>query len=130
MIPFCENDAGRSKSKRSRQKNDCVVRAIAIATGRGYDEIYDELAAKGRKCGRSTPKKLWQDYLNNVGTRYFFPAIMGQKRMSVTKFVDTYPQGMWVVHIAKHLFACVNGVVFDVNQPRPDACVYAAWKIT
>ena len=31
MFPFVYNDAGRLQSKRSKQKNDCTVRALALS---------------------------------------------------------------------------------------------------
>ena len=42
MNNFKENDGGRATSKRPKNKSDCVVRAVAIAFNRYYDEVYDE----------------------------------------------------------------------------------------
>lgn len=125
------DDGGRSTSRRPRQKLDCVVRAIAIAFASPYDEIYDLLAELGRKCGRSTPKKLWQDWLNKnkCAVRCSFPAVRGQPRMNLVSFCNHFSTDTYVVQMAGHLCAVINGIVHDVDQPRWTACVYAAWRI-
>jgi hypothetical protein len=46
-------DGDRQRSKRPRQRNDCTVRAIAIACALSYDSAYDLLLkADVRKCSR------------------------------------------------------------------------------
>lgn len=37
------NDGGRSKYFKAECVNDCVTRAIAIATERDYKEVYNEI---------------------------------------------------------------------------------------
>ena len=49
---FINDDAGKSKSKRSKQENDCTVRSLAIAFDMEYDDAYNYLKEHGRKNGR------------------------------------------------------------------------------
>lgn len=126
---FVADDGGRSASKRPKQRNDCVVRAIAIASERPYDEVYDELAAAGRQCGRGTAKNVWQVLLSDRGERIAFPAVAGQARMKPAEFCRRFPSGRWVIQMAGHVAAVVDGVVHDDFQPRETACVYAAWCV-
>lgn len=53
MDGYVRCDAGRSASRRPRQKNDCTVRALALARGLTYDEAYDTLKAAGRGLRRA-----------------------------------------------------------------------------
>lgn len=49
-----KNDGGRAAAGYSGTTGDCVTRAIAIATGKPYQEIYDALndLAKNERRGR------------------------------------------------------------------------------
>ena len=38
-------------------------------------------------------------------------------------------QGRWVVRIAGHVFATLDGTIHDTSMPRKDACIYCAWHI-
>ena len=80
---FVATDAGRSKSQRSRQRNDCAVRALAQAASVDYDVAYDVLAECGRKCGRGTAELLLIDAIQKldlIWKRQTFPAVKGQRR--------------------------------------------------
>ena len=44
MTNFKYNDGGRELSGYKGKTGDCVTRAIAIATGKPYQEVYDDLA--------------------------------------------------------------------------------------
>lgn len=126
---FTKNDAGRSASRRSKQRNDCVIRAIAIVFEQDYDEVYDLFAKLGRKSGRGVAKRVWQKRLNAIADRTPYPAVAGQPRMSLADFAATDGrEGRWVVQCAGHLVAVIDGVVHDDGRPRSTACVYAVWS--
>ncbi len=131
-IPFHQADGGRATSRRPRQKSDCAVRACAIASGLPYDQVYDDLATLGRRCSRGTPTGAIATWLRLrcCAARHAFPAVAGQMRMHVDAFLaGPGAQGRWVVRIAGHVFATVDGVAHDTSMPRQDACVYCAWRI-
>lgn len=127
--PFKLSDGGRSQSKRPRQKNDCVVRAIALAFERPYDEVYALLAAEGRACGRATSHLITNSWLSERAKYRSFPAEKGQPRMNLARFAEEHPRGRFVAKMAGHVVAVIDGVVFDTIMPRMTACVYCAWTI-
>ena len=131
-VPFQKADGGRAASRRPRQQNDCAVRALAIATGLPYDQVYNDLAALGRHCSRGTPTgtiAVWLR-LRSEAARHSFPAVAGQPRMHVDTFLaGPGAQGRWVVRIAGHVFAALDGAIHDITMPRQDACVYCAWRV-
>ena len=130
-MKYSYNDAGRLTSFRPKQKQDCVVRAFALVSNCTYDHAYETFAMLGRKCGRSTPKKVWQSYLNGHlrFTRIAFPAVAGCPRMSLEVFCATFNTGRYFVQLAGHLTAVIDGTVYDEFEPRKAACVYAAWMV-
>jgi hypothetical protein len=75
------NDGGREAAGYRGEAGDCVVRAIAIATGMDYQEVYDELARrveaspkaitrKGRKlvsARNGVPIAIIRRYMDEIG---------------------------------------------------------------
>jgi hypothetical protein len=129
---FIFDDAGRTQSKRSRQKNDCTVRALAVVTAKPYDGIYDLLAEAGRKCSRGFNFVDWLGKTGSIfGYRYqwkAFQAVKGQRRMNPYSFLTLHPHGRFILRTAKHVFAVVNGVIRDTHKPLQDRCVYGCWE--
>ena len=124
---FCKTDAGRYLSKRPKQKNDCTVRAAAAILELNYDDSYDMLKKYGRKCGR---RFRMDDFLTDKKAEEIsFPAVRGQRRMSPYKFCKEYNDGKYICRTAGHVFAVIDGVVFDTVAPAIDRCIYRAWAI-
>lgn len=137
--PFKMTDAGRSASKRPKQKNDCTVRALAIACRLAYDVAYEYLAGEGRKCtqgfhlqkllNKIAAGKLAVPLLASNVTKIPFPAVKGERRMTPPEFCRLYPRGRYIVRKAGHVFAVIDGVLHDDHAVRPNACIYTAWRI-
>lgn len=122
------NDGGRSQSKRPRQKNDCTVRALAIARGLPYDMAYDLIKDAGRTCSRGFHFPKWMSS-QPWGRKISFPAVKGQRRMNPSSFVVSFPKGRYICQVAKHVFSVVDGVVQDTFENAPDRCIYSCWEI-
>ncbi len=130
--PFSSTDSGRTNSKRPRQKNDCTVRALANTTDIDYDDAYDLVKSRGRKShrGGEFPKARSDDAaLGWTFTWGSFPAVKGQSRMNPATFCEQFKTGRYIVRVAKHVFAIVDGVAYDTSPERPDRCIYGAWKV-
>lgn len=129
--PFHKTDAGRSNSKRPKQKNDCTVRALATAASMQYDDAYNALKSRGRKAsaGFHFPKKPG-DEVNGFTFKWKpFPAVAGQNRMNVKDFCRQYPSGTFVLRVSKHVFTVVNGTAYDTCMVDPERCVYGVWSV-
>lgn len=127
-----DHDSGRAASRRPKAGNDCTVRAVVLATGLPYDEVYDHLALEGRKSHRGMHG--FRDFIEGtrIGGKRFvyhaFPAVKGQMRMNPSRFGATHPEGVWIVKTAKHVNAVIDGVWFDTFPSDPFRCIYGAWK--
>jgi hypothetical protein len=133
-------DGGRADAGFRGETGDCGCRAVAIATGRPYQEIYDaiiEEAAKERitkrKRRRSHPRTgVWPATLGRVLFRYQFKwvATMGiGTGCKVHLRSDELPSGRIVARVSKHYVAVVDGVIQDSFDPTRDGkrCVYGYW---
>ena len=130
--PFNRTDSGRAESKRPKQKNDCTVRALSNVLALDYDQAYEIVKERGRKShGRAFfPAPRQNDEVQ--GSRFVwhsFPAVKGEPRMSLERFCEEYRVGRFIVRTAKHVFAVIDGVVWDTEPERPDRCVYGVWVV-
>ena len=116
-----------------KRVGDCVKRAIAKAANMDYKEVSLGLNRHKKITGAATFNSDWNwlSYIENVlgGTKMSFPAVKGEKRMNGERFCKAYPKGRYVLQMANHLTACVDGVIYD-TWDCSEKCVYRAWKIS
>jgi hypothetical protein len=126
---FRLDDGGRSASRRPKQRNDCTVRAVAIAEGLEYDLAYDELKDAGRQCARTFRFTEWANKQPERFEKISFPAVKGQPRMNVERFCRQFTEGHYILNTAKHVMAVKDGVVHDADPPGMERCVYTAYRV-
>lgn len=116
-----------------KRVGDCVKRAIAKAANMDYKEVSLGLNRHKKVTNAKTFNSdyNWLSYIEKIlgGKKMSFPAVKGQKRMNGERFCKAYPKGSYVLQMANHLTACVNGVIYD-TWDCSEKCVYRAWKIS
>jgi hypothetical protein len=138
VVPWTENDGGRSKYFKGKNAGDCVVRAIAIASERDYKEVYDDLAKLNQKYDRSR-KRSARNGVNPKAYKYYFgwslnwtwyPTMEVGSGCQVHLRPDELPSGRIVCRLSKHLVAVIDGVIHDTYDSSRDGtrCVYGYWK--
>tara|TARA_Y100000310_G_scaffold321035_1_gene378121 strand:- start:131 stop:622 length:492 start_codon:yes stop_codon:yes gene_type:complete len=147
---FQYNDGGRAEVERKGEASDCVTRAIVIATGLPYLEVYDRLAAgnatqrksrrehesadrtgvKTASHGISTRRKWFKDYMAELGFEWTATMQIGSG-CKVHLKSDELPKGRLVVNLSKHLAAVIDGVLNDTYDCSRDGtrCVYGYWQL-
>lgn len=143
-MSFIFNDGGRKAAGFSGNTGDCVTRAVAIASGLPYQEVYDALsngcaaervtkrsgARKGSaRNGVHTTRKWFKDYMTSLGFRWT-PTMTVGSGCKVHLKASELPAGRLVVSVSKHYVAVVDGVVHDTHDPSRDGtrCVYGYWS--
>ena len=136
-LPWVYNDGGRSAAGYKGDAGDCTCRAISIATGKFYQEVYDDLNALGakerrskRRRGKSSAragvyKPTIRRYMESLGWRWVPTMKIGQG-CTVHLAVGELPLGALVVAVSRHSVAVVNGVIHDTHDCSRDGtrCVY------
>jgi|MDSW01.2.fsa_nt_gb hypothetical protein len=117
------SDGGWSKDYDSRKKNrsDCVVRSIAIATGQTYMSTLMELCEIAVEYG-SVPSCnwIWEKYLDRLGfIKCKTPRYPDGKKMRLR---DWEYSGTCVMSTSGHLTAVKDNVVLDTWDCRPWCC--------
>lgn len=135
-LGFVHDDGGRAAAGfvGVHDAGDCVARAIAIAAGMGYREVYDGLAALnadhgGRRTARDgLRRKVYDRWLRDAG--WTWTATMGiGTGCRVHLRSDELPPGRLIVAVSKHMVAVVDHVVHDTSDPTRGGtrCVYGYW---
>lgn len=147
-MQFVFDDGGREASGYKGKTGDCVARAVAIATGKTYQEVYDFLAngnATQRKTKRSakssgkesaaygiqTRRKWFNDYMESLGFKWT-PAMAIGSGCKVHLKDGELPKGRLVVNVSKHMVAVIDGVIHDTFDPSRDGtrCVYGYYALS
>ena len=140
-MEFKYNDGGRSLAGYLGKTGDCVCRAICIATGKPYQEVYDFLSegnANQRRSKRQKKKKektaskgihvnrKWmQDYIESLGFTWTPTMLIGQGcKVHLKK--EELPSGILIVSVSIHWTTVIDGVINDTYNPDRDEkrCVY------
>lgn len=133
---FVKTDGGREDAGYKGDAGDCVTRAIAIATGKPYQEVYDDLFALGKELGVDKPsprdgvlKKVYDKYLKSLGWEWTATMHIGSG-CTVHLRKDELPEGVIVARLSKHVCAVKDGTVYDNHDPRRGGtrCVYGYYK--
>jgi len=126
---FVEDDGGRAAAGYGEAEGDCVARAITIATGKPYTEVFEALkAAHARYVKRLRPggdaalaeerrrtepihngcdQKVYGRYLRSLGWQYT------RIRERLCLRAGALPSGRLVVDLDRHLVALIDGVIHD-----------------
>lgn len=93
------------------QEEDCVTRAISLASGYSYAEIQDKLyyISKLLECERLCVC-CYQHLLTDV-FKYDKVFCRG---MTVAEFATLHPEGIYLIRMEGHLSVLVNGVIYDL----------------
>jgi hypothetical protein len=110
------NDGGRAAAGFNGTTGDCACRAIAIATGKPYREVYAELNALcallgPRRASAETglPDRIAHIYLGQLGWRWTSTDKARLHRWDL-------PPGRIIAAVSKHLVALVDNVVHDDGE--------------
>lgn len=119
-----------NENPKGQRAGDCVVRAIARATGSTWEETYDALAEEGRKQRRMpNDKKTYSAYLKRLGwvkrkqPRHWD----GNRKYTGREFAEEHPTDNIIMHIGSHHITCiVDGQINDIWDCS-DNCVGNYW---
>lgn len=111
-VHFNENPCGINTG-------DCVVRAISIATGKAWYQVYAGLCVQGRfMCGFGNFNEVWSAYLLYLGfNRHGLPY---NPNYTVADFAKDHPHGTYILGTGKHAVCVKNGDVIDSWDSRSE----------
>ena len=143
---FVYDDGGRREAGYKGDTGDCVIRAIAIVTGRPYGNVYDDLFDRQREFGEGRSRAaLWaakhpsprtgvvpdvyKKYLADEGWAWT-PTMTIGSGCQVHLRADELPKGRIIIRLSKHCAAVIDGVLHDTHDCSREGtrCVYGYWS--
>lgn len=118
-----------NENPKGQKAGDCVVRAIARATGQTWDEVYDALSEEGRKRKRMpNEKETYSAYLKRLGwVKMKQPKRIDGKKLTGREFAEKYHDTRAIMHIGTHHVTClIDGEINDIWDCT-DNCVGNYW---
>lgn len=115
-----------------KRVGDCVKRAIAKVTEMDYHQVQLELNRYKKVTGATSfnsdynPHRYCEEVLHMK--KLSFPAQKGVARMNGYSFAKSFPKGRYILNMAHHWTAYVDGVIYDTWDCR-DKCVYTAYEL-
>lgn len=123
-MQFIYSTGGREKYFKAETASDCVCRAISIASGKDYKEVYDELnrLEKTIKVGKHERRGSARTGIRLKVVKYYIENVLGwthhsvmSKGTGVTMHLteEEIPMGNLIVDISKHLTCVKDKVIYD-----------------
>lgn len=111
-----------------KKTGDCAIRAVAVATGIGWENSYDQLALAGKqcKCCMSDIEAVDLVLKNNGFLEGKIKISKGDRRPTVDSFSREHPDMYMVLRVANHLVAAGKGNYVDIWDSG-DCAVYKYW---
>lgn len=136
------SDGGRHDAGYSGTAGDCVTRAIAVVTGKPYQEVYNSInaASIGERTGKrkrdissartGVYKTTIKKYLTALGYT-FTPTMQIGSGCKVHLRDGELPMGRLIVSVSKHMVAVIDGVLHDTHDCSRGGsrCVYGYWYL-
>lgn len=93
---------------------DCVIRAIAIATNRSWDDVFVHLCLQAFIMkNMPSVNKVWGNYLSSIGfERYSLPNTCPDC-YTIRDFCYDNPNGIFILATGSHVVAVINGDYYD-----------------
>ena len=136
------------------EKNDCFVRALAVATGSAYETAHEKAKSSfGRPDKKGTENLMIttqmlkaEDEGLKIGDIKYSVKVLGksrthntyklygesiQRKKTVKSFIKDNPKGNFILTVSKHALAIIDGKLVDNKgeEFRPTRKVDGAYKI-
>ena len=110
---------------------DCVVRALAKATDKTWDDVFRELCEIAfEQKQMPNAEAVWKEYAKANGFVYRpLPKVQsGEKRPRVAKFVEGLGEGTYLLRVSKHLAMAKDGRYYD-SWDCGNRSLYGYWEL-
>lgn len=110
---------------------DCVIRALTKAMEKDWLTVFEQLIpyAREKQC-MPNGKPAYEEYLKDNGFEYKgISNAKGSKRPTVQEFALHHKEGTFVLRVAHHLVACVDGIFYDTWDSGQKS-LYGYWGKT
>lgn len=114
---------------RGSSVGDCVVRAVAAATGQSWERAYIALALTGYALGdMPSANRTWGAYLQKRGFKRCLVEADCTTCYTVADFAREYPRGVYVLGCSGHVLTVIDGEWWDSWDSGAECPIYYWYK--
>ena len=114
---------------RGSSVGDCVVRAVAAATGQSWEQAYIALALTGYALGdMPSANRTWGTYLQKRGFKRRMVEADCTTCYTVADFAREYPRGVYVLGCSGHVLTVIDGAGWDSWDSGAECPIYYWYK--
>lgn len=108
-----------------KQVGDCTVRAISLATGKGWYDTYFGMALQGAiMCNMPSANSVTTAFLKRNGFRRRTIPDDCPDCYTIADFCKDHPKGTFVIGTGSHLTTVIDGCLFDSWNSLAETPVY------
>lgn len=108
----------------NRRVGDCVIRAIAKATDKGWEKVYVDLCVQGLVLADlPSSNAVWSAYLKQKGFKRHTIEDCPDC-YTVEDFCQEHPKGIYVIGTGSHAVCVCDGCAFDAWNSLRELVVY------
>ena len=114
-----------NNNPQNKRVGDCVIRAIAKAMSKDWNEVYIDLSLEGYKQADSFQSmSVWGKYLKDNGWQQMLVPDTCPTCYTVKQFCNDNPQGYYILVGNSHVICAIDGVYFDTWDSGDETVVY------
>lgn len=107
---------------------DCVIRALAVALDKSWDEIFLELMVTAYEMkDMPSSNNVWAKYLHDKGFRRETIPDICPKCVTIRDFANSTPRGIYILGTGTHVVAVIDGDYYDTWDSGNEIPVFY-WK--
>lgn len=108
---------------------DCVVRAIAIATGQTWEQIYIDLCLQGLSMyDMPSSNNVWKTYLQKNGFKIGIIPNSCPECYTVSEFANDNKDGIYILGTGEHVVTVVDGNYIDTWDSGEEVPTFYLYK--
>lgn len=118
-----------NKSPHGKKVGDCVVRAIAVALNKSWEDTYIELCLQGYlMLDMPSSNAVWNAYLKNIGYTRELVRDDCPECYTIGDFAEEHPTGIYIIGTGTHATVIANGDILDTWDCSEEEPVYYYYK--
>lgn len=104
---------------------DCVVRALSIALGKKWRDVFMDLAIEGLTlCDMPSSNQVWGEYLKSQGFERHSISDTCPLCYSIREFCNDNPKGLYILSTGNHVVTVKDGNYFDTWDSGDEIPIY------
>lgn len=115
----------KNLNPRGKHVGDCVVRSVAKACRKTWDEAYTALTVQGF-ADKDLPSSnlVWGNYLKSEGFKRYAVPDTCPDCYTVEQFCEEHPAGTYVLALQSHVVVAVDGQYWDSWDSGQEPLIY------